>query len=765
MHYRKLAAAAAALLLAALSGSALARQDASEDERPWQRRWEQQERYRAAAQRPAVAALGRFTGATLTRFRDEAEFDAYVRAVRAAELEDRKIEEEARRLFASAGPIRFAQARAGAPPVATDATQQTVCDPAVETCEERSDNVRITVTGSRIAVRNASITNNQMRGVDEGDIVKQIGRYLLVLSDGRIFVIDTRPGGRPGLVLVERVDVYRDANADSWIDELLVYEDRVLVAGYSEEWGETELSVFRLRPEGQLVREGVFTRRSNDYYSIANYATRIVGDSLVLYSIFDISALGDEGTFSLASMQRWSREPENRPRRPPRGRWNDDQPAPAPPGPRLLDADAIYRPVRTEREPTIHAISICPLTQDAARAPALDCRSTAFVGSEAVEWYVTADETVLWTRQAETFGSEDCPGPQPPMDRVVPALLFRIPHDGAAPGVAGARGEPFDQFSMQVNDGRLRALVDRKATCDRDLFYAEPMYVETLLSAFRPTLRELGSEAYADVPNPRMRWIANRFTERHLVYGGLSQYRSGVPNIDWDDYEDDDPDVREWRRRERSAPPAYVVPAGRPADVSRLDIGHTVIRAERYGESDVVLSGYRDRRGLSLSLIDLDGRPRIGSAIKLDGRFESEGRSHAFNSLVQPDGSGMIGLPTTPRRSDSRRSPARSRASDVSFLSVGPGHALGELGELTSNLLYAEGTYNEETGEEVNQDGLEGYECEVSCIDWYGNSRPIFTDGRIFALTGGELVEGRLFGEQMIEVRRIDFLRARPRRR
>ena len=35
--------------------------------------------------------------------------------------------------------------------------------------------------------------------------------------------------------------------------------------------------------------------------------------------------------------------------------------------------------------------------------------------------------------------------------------------------------------------------------------------------------------------------------------------------------------------------------------------------------------------------------------------------------------------------------------------------------------------------------------CEVSCIDWYGNSRPIFTDGRIFALTGTELIEGRIF--------------------
>ena len=45
---------------------------------------------------------------------------------------------------------------------------------------------------------NADITNNQMQGVDEGDIVKQIGHYLLVLQDGRIFVIDTRAAAAAG---------------------------------------------------------------------------------------------------------------------------------------------------------------------------------------------------------------------------------------------------------------------------------------------------------------------------------------------------------------------------------------------------------------------------------------------------------------------------------------------------------------------------------------------------------------------------------------
>ncbi len=52
----------------------------------------------------------------------------------------------------------------------------------------------------------------------------------------------------------------------------------------------------------------------------------------------------------------------------------------------------------------------------------------------------------------------------------------------------------------------------------------------------------------------------------------------------------------------------------------------------------------------------------------------------------------------------------------------------------------------------------------MSCIDWYGNSRPIFTDGRIFALTGTELIEGRIAGGEIHEVQRLNIaLQPAPR--
>jgi hypothetical protein len=51
--------------------------------------------------------------------------------------------------------------------------------------------------------------------------------------------------------------------------------------------------------------------------------------------------------------------------------------------------------------------------------------------------------------------------------------------------------------------------------------------------------------------------------------------------------------------------------------------------------------------------------------------------------------------------------------------------------------------------------------CRASCVDWYGNARPLFVGDRVFALLGYELVEGRLQAaggvERFGEIRRVGF--------
>jgi hypothetical protein len=42
-------------------------------------------------------------------------------------------------------------------------------------------------------------------------------------------------------------------------------------------------------------------------------------------------------------------------------------------------------------------------------------------------------------------------------------------------------------------------------------------------------------------------------------------------------------------------------------------------------------------------------------------------------------------------------------------------------------------------------------------VDWYGNARPLFLRGRIFALLGYEIVEGTLTDGRMRETRRVNY--------
>src|SRR5262249_42120389 len=133
----------------------------------------------------------------------------------------------------------------------------------------------VAATDSGASAEPSSITNVQTQGVDEGGIVKMVGRFLVVLQDGRLFVADTRPNGQAGMALVDRVNVYRDPRVESWYDELLISGNRVLVTGYSYPQQSSEITVFTIDDNGHLTRETSYYISSNDYYDVENYATRL----------------------------------------------------------------------------------------------------------------------------------------------------------------------------------------------------------------------------------------------------------------------------------------------------------------------------------------------------------------------------------------------------------------------------------------------------------------------------------------------------------
>jgi hypothetical protein len=591
------------------------------------------------------------------------------------------------------------------------------CPPEFFPCEPLpSPDSDIIVTARRASesVQSApiSITNVQNAGVDEGDIVKLYDRFLIVLQDGRLFSVDTGQANGQ-IALVDRVDVYRSEDANTWYDEILISGNRVVVTGYNYGENATEFSVFSISRAGRFTREAVYFLSSDDYYDNENYATRLVNGNLVIYTPLALMQV-ENNTLPTPLVRRWLREGEER--------------AVASAGRPLFDARDIYRPIQPTREPYVHTISVCPLGS-ARSGDELDCRSTAIVATRYREFYVSNDDVYLWTSPGyDDVGVPECAG-RDAFESGAHSALFQIPLSGGPPRAQFMRGVPYDQLSMDAATGKFRALsVWANANCpyedaDGARLPLPLRYVHTSLADFSATPRPIAESNYTLLPSVGAA-LENRFTDNYLIYGGRDQWSSYAPSPN-------DDTIRTSR--------IVAVPLATPAAPTLLDAPHNILRIERVGDN-AIATGYRDWRGLSVSSIQLGAAPRIAATVVLAERYETEGRSHAFNSIVYADGAGLMGVPTMMRRAESGRWWWRSRSSDVSFLSIDAAGALTSVGPLRST---------------AAQDP--SYACEVSCIDWYGNSRALFIGDRVFALSGTELVEGAVTGAGIADRARLNL--------
>ncbi len=621
------------------------------------------------------------TWPSLQRFSGDAEFLQYVRVVRGLrEAQDRR-----RYSHYEADSI----AGAAPPPPA----------PAQAPSQQAQANVS-TPTG-------ASVTNVQTQGVDEGDIVKQLGRFLIVLQDGRLFVVDTAPGGRPGLALASRANVYRDAHNQMWYDEMLVAGNRILVTGYSYREAASEITIFTINDAGQLHREAIYYLSSNDYYSAENYATRLVNGNLVIYTPLNIAYLNPDQPMRWPLIRRWLRDGARQ--------------AETTRGKPLFDAHDIFKPIRPTLAPFVHSVSVCPLG-DLRSGDELDCRTTAFVGAAGREFFVSTSDIYLWVTPG--WGDSECEDNS--HNRAVSATLYQVPLSGRPPRALFARGAPINQFALDANGGEFRALLGSDG-CGGYNEHPRVRYFHVPLGALAASPATAPDWNYVNEPSPDGAGYEPRFTEAYLVYGSRPSFSSYPP------------------QGQTVTGRVVAVPLARPNNPVTIEAPHGVLRVERAGGENIALTGYRTDEGLSVSLLDLRQRPRIADTRLLAGRFESENRSHAFNSLIGPDG-GLMGLPTVGGVKQSGRWVFRSQASDVSFLSVDGAGRLGDMGLLNAN--------------DRAQDP--SYRCEVSCIDWYGNTRAIFTGGRIFALSGTEMIEGGVSGAGIGERRRLNLSQPPP---
>jgi len=168
----------------------------------------------------------------------------------------------------------------------------------------------------------------------------------------------------------------------------------------------------------------------------------------------------------------------------------------------------------------------------------------------------------------------------------------------------------------------------------------------------------------------------------------------------------------------------------------KLELPHGVDRIEQMGTNAVVVG--TDGKNLHFTAIRLGTQPEIVSRYTREAASQGELRSHGFFYKPEDENNGMLGLPiSVPGRSGYRHLFESSAAivflrnESLQFKPV------GELGAQAQKAV--------------------DDKCRASCIDWYGNARPLFLRGRVFALLGYELVEGELTNGSLSELRRINY--------
>lgn len=535
-----------------------------------------------------------------------------------------------------------------------------------------------------------SITNTQEAGVDEGGIVKRAGDYLIVLRRGRLFTIRV---GDDALTPVGMIDAFPPDKRDpdrTWYDEMLIHGSQIIVIGYS--YGEfgTELNRFDLAEDGALTWRDTHYLRSGDYYSSSNYASRLIGDELVLYT--PVYAEWSAFRETLPAIR--DRDPEAKPR------------------PLVQPEDfLVAEPYRSGRFPleVLHTVTRCDLS-----APDFDCRAIAIAGTWSHAFYVSRDAVYAWTGVAEAIGGT--------VGNATPGQLYRIPLDGSAPGAVQVAGSPVDQFSFaeDARAGVLRVLL-REIGGGEGMWAGEVSEGNVALASipfgsFGAGNAPLPRAGYRDLPEPEGWRFHNRFVGDYVLYAAGR-------------YGDEDETAL-----------VYAVPLDGRA-VQQITLGHGVTRFDRMGSDAVVIGPARDD-ALGFSALSLGPQAQIGDSYLLPASTEGETRSQAFFFRPDPgsaDGaSGILGLPVS-REVTRNGAEFLGSGSAIAFLRR-DARRFNPAGELAAAARTARND-----------------NCKASCVDWYGNARPIFLGGRIIALMGYELVEGTLAAGRIAERRRVSF--------
>jgi hypothetical protein len=370
---------------------------------------------------------------------------------------------------------------------------------------------------------------------------------------------------------------------------------------------------------------------------------------------------------------------------------------------RIAPATRIYR--ADELDPfagvALHTVSVCETAK-----PELECESTAVLGPPGRVFYVSPNSVFVWATPWRGGASG--------------ASLFRIPLDGSAPSALKTAGSPVDQFSfLEGGDGVLNVLVRSNGRGD-GMWAAETnpgdlALLRAPLASFSDGRAAAPPGAYQALPKPAGHALQNRYVGAYLLYGAGAG----------------------WHRPRTTAQSQLYAVRYASGDAYEVSLPHAVDRIEALGANAVAVGS--DGRDLHFTSLRLARLPVAVDRYTRANAAQGETRSHGF--FYKPEGEldGMLGLPI-----------------------IGGGESAGrQLRKESAALLYLRnralsfselGVLEARPGAAERNDG-----CRASCVDWYGNSRPLFVGGRVFALMGYEIVEGAATEKRIVETRRVSF--------
>ncbi|NBX17943.1 MAG: hypothetical protein EBR09_11315, partial [Proteobacteria bacterium] len=431
---------------------------------------------------------------------------------------------------------------------------------------------------------------------------------------------------------------------------------------------------------GQFKRLTQTFIESSDYYSSKNYASRIVNGKLALYMPRSAFNYRDNSfVFSGTYTLEYAGSGKFRRNALFTG-WKD----------------VYLAPTLQSKYYALHTLALCELPDSGS----IECTARSFVGSFGREYYISSDSVFLWLE----------------------GFVFKWDMKDLKLSAHSAQGTVLNQFSFRQDKTHLHVVASMPLITINDT--AGDVGCRRLPSV-RTVLSSYPLSAFDDKAMQPNDGVASKDVFEGGYPSGPDQNRFAG---DW---------LFATRRSYNSGigTPATEIVVTKPfSDFRSVHNFHgSVTRIEPVGTKSAFVVALRSNQAenertvsAGLKLVDAERPDWNAEWLDLAGYSEKESRSHGF--FFKPDGNGISGIIGLPVLSAATGSPLGmvnffgSGSSNIAYFRISDAAQLSHLGTISS------------LPEQEQQ-------CNSSCYDWYGNTRPVFLRDRAFALMGREFQE------------------------